>query len=94
MDDLPERVKVLEIKVNGNGSPGLMQRMARAEQELDTQYDMMMLYDKNTMTYVTGDALRTIVREEIKAADKGFLKHSGPILTGLAALLLALGQIL
>ena len=93
-DVLTERIRVLEVKIDGNGSPGVLTKQEQLEQRVNRVEDETLVIKEKLGNYVTDKNLRRVIREEITAMNKGWGKYIGPVLTGIAALLMALGNLL
>jgi hypothetical protein len=93
--EFADRLKTLEVKINGNGGKGLEQRVSWNE----------LLIDKLEVDKVSNEAfkehcseakenvnlleqrMKEVVIATIKSQERSWIKHAGPILTGIAAVL-------
>lgn len=106
--NIPDRLKTLEIKVDGNGGAGLLKRMDDAERDLkhqDERIDHIELRKVDVVSCEKKDAqtqqqwkdyekrLENKIIDTINNHEKKWLRHVGPILTGLAAILLAIKEL-
>jgi len=107
--DAADRLKTLEVKIDGNGGEGLMQRVSsntKTIKHLDDRIDQLelrkvniiqcerqhMKYEENWKSLENRISKQII--DTINGQEKKWVRHVGPVLTGLAALLLALKGVL
>lgn len=105
---IPDRVKTLEIKIDGNGGSGLLKRMDNVEKDLkyqDERIDHLELRkvdvvscekfkDRTDKSWdVYEKRIEKMIIDTIHNQEKKWVKYAGPILTGLAAFLLAIKEL-
>lgn len=102
---IPDRLRSVEIQINGNGGNGLLQRVKQNENDirtLDSRADDLQLHKVDHSVcnkHIEKDSvqmdkmekrLEQRVIEVIEKQEKKWIRHLGPVLTGIAAILAVL----